>query len=108
MVTDAQRVALELPPFDPSALLPSGDYEMTLEELKDSMLAEGPGEGYPDWDSRWRLGLVENLEILVGQLWEVGVTEIFVDGSFVEDKDHPNDIDGYFECSFVDVATGHL
>jgi len=99
---------VELPPFDPSGLLPPGDYEMTLEELKDSMLVEGPDEGYPDWDSRWRLRLVENLEILVGQLWEIGVTEIFVDGSFVEDKDHPNDIDGYFECSFVDVATGRL
>jgi hypothetical protein len=108
MVTDACRAALDLPPFDPSGLLPSGDYKMTLEGLKGSMLVEGPGEGYPNWNSHLRLKLVENLEILVEQLWEVGVTEIFADGSFVEDKDHPNDIDGYFECSFVDVATGRL
>ena len=78
---------------------------MTLEELKDSMLVEGPGEGYPNWDAEWRAKLVENLRVLVVQLWEVGVTEIFVNGSFVEDKEHPGDIDGYFECSFM--ARGH-
>ena len=108
MVTDACGAALELPLFDPSGLLPPGNYEMSLEGLKGSMLVEGPGEGYASWNSHWRLKLVENLEILVGQLWEVGVTEILADGSFVEDKDHPNDIDGYFECSFVDVATRRL
>lgn len=94
--------------FDEAGLLPPGNYEMALEELKNSILVEGPGEGYPNWDHEWRRGLVENLSTLVGQLWEVGVTEIFVNGSFVEDKNHPNDIDGYFECSFVDVASGKL
>jgi hypothetical protein len=99
---------LELPTFNPDGLLPQGDYEMTLEELEESMLVEGPGEDYPNWDRGWRLKLVENLEIMIGQLWQVGITEIFVDGSFVEDKDCPNDIDGYFECSFAAVATGRL
>lgn len=33
---------------------------------------------------------------------------IFIDGSFVEDKDHPNDIDGYFECDLLDLASGRL
>lgn len=42
------------------------------------------------------------------QLWAVGVTEIFADGSFVEDKDHPNDIDGYFECDLRQFASGEL
>ena len=36
------------------------------------------------------------------------VTEIVIDGSFVEDKDHPNDIDGYFECDLMELATGRL
>lgn len=81
---------------------------MTLENLKSSMLVEGPEEGYPDWDFGWRLKLVENLEGMVGQLWEVGIKEIFVDGSFVEDKDHPGDIDGYFECDVVEFATGNI
>jgi hypothetical protein len=99
---------LELPPFDDGGLLPPGDYEMTLEELKSSMLVEGPESGYPDWDAGWRSKLVENLEVMVGQLWEVGITEIFVDGSLVEDKDHPGDIDGYFECDVVEFATGSI
>ncbi len=99
---------MELPGFNVDGLLPPGDYEMTLEELQSSMLVEGPGEGYPNWDSEWRMWLVENLRIMIGQLWEVGIEEIFVNGSFVEDKDHPHDIDGYFECALVDIATGRL
>jgi len=38
----------------------------------------------------------------------VGITEVFADGSFAEDKDHPNDIDGYFECSRDGLRTGEL
>ena len=74
-----------LPDFDSSGLLPLNDYEMTLEELASSMLVEGPEEGYPSWDRNWRAVLVENLGIMVGQLWEAGISEIFVKGSFVED-----------------------
>ncbi len=95
--------------FDPDGLLPAGDHEMTLQELKDSILVEGPGgEECEEWDHEWRLRLVDNLETVVGQLWEIGITEIFVDGSFVEGKDHPNDIDGYFECSARDFASGRI
>jgi hypothetical protein len=97
---------LELPPFNEDGLLPPGDYEMSLEELKGSMLVKGPEEGYPSWDSEWWMKLVENMGVMVGQLRRVGITEIFVNGSFVEDKDHPNDIDGYFECNVVEFATG--
>ncbi len=39
---------------------------------------------------------------------QVGVAEIFVDGSFVEDKEHPNDIDGYFVCDLRELASGRL
>lgn len=99
---------MDMPDFDLDGLLPPGDYEMTLDDLKASALVERLGEDYPNWDSGWRLRLVENLETMVGQLWEVGVAEIFVDGSFVEDKDHPGDIDGYFECEVLDIATGRL
>jgi len=54
------------------------------------------------------LQLVNNLEILARQLWQVGVRDIFADGSFAEDKDHPNDIDGYFVCALDPLRTGEL
>jgi hypothetical protein len=66
-----------------------------------------PGE-HPAWDAAWRAKLVDGLEILTRQLWQVGVIEVFADGSFVEDKDHPNDIDGYFVCTLDHLASGRL
>lgn len=97
--------------FSPDGLLPAGDYLLTLEELANSMLVHGPlnaANDNPNWDSKWRAKLVKNLEILVEQLRNVRVTEIFIDGSFVEDKAHPNDIDGYFECDLDYYISGDL
>ena len=42
------------------------------------------------------------------QLWQINITEIYIDGSFVEKKAHPNDIDGYFECDYLELANGDL
>ena len=91
-------------------VLRPGDYPMTLDALEKSILVLGPGapKDDPTWDGAWRLKLVKNLRIMVGQLRKVGIDEIFVDGSFVEDKDHPNDIDGYFECDPNRFASGQL
>ena len=97
-----------LPPFDEFGLLPPGDYALTLEELKQSMLVTGPQNRDEHWDTAWRARLVENLGVLVNELWTADITEIFIDGSFVEDKSHPNDIDGYFECELMQLATGAL
>ena len=73
------------------------------------MLVRGQGDaGDSNWDVAWRQRLVQNLGILVRQLWQVGVTEVFVDGSFVEDKEHPNNIDGYFACELMRLASGEL
>jgi hypothetical protein len=44
----------------------------------------------------------------VRRLWQVGVTAVFIDGSFAEDKDHPNDIDRYFECDLEQLGSGAL
>ena len=51
-----------------------------------------------------------NLEILTRQLWQAGIREVFADGSFAEDedKDHPNDIDGYFVCDLAQLRGGEL
>jgi len=99
-----------IPPFEADGLLPSGDYEVSFDELRQSILVVGLGGATmsPTWDSGWRAKLVDNLEILTRQLWQVGITEVFADGSFAEDKDHPNDIDGYFVCGLDLLRSGQL
>ncbi len=97
-----------IPDFQSNGMLPSGDHEVTFEELRTSSLVEGPPNRSATWDSAWRGLLVDNLEVLCKQLWRAGISEIFVDGSFAEDKDHPNDIDGYFVCDLRDLASGNL
>lgn len=98
---------MELPSFDSDGLLPPGDYELTFDELRNSFLVTGSGCG-PGWDTPWRSRLVDNLETLVKQLWIVGLDKVFINGSFVEQKDHPNDIDGYFECDLRYYVSGKL
>ncbi|MGB6306920.1 MAG: hypothetical protein WBF89_03920 [Steroidobacteraceae bacterium] len=85
-----------------------GEYELTFEELRRSSLVVGSGTGVSTWDATWRESLVGNLEVTTRQLWQVGVRDVFADGSFVEEKDHPNDIDGYFVCSLTDLSSGEL
>lgn len=99
---------MALPFFTPEDVLPAGEYAMTLEEIRNSHLVTGEGNPSATWDRAWRSRLVTNLSILVRQLWEVGVDHIFVDGSFVENKDHPNDIDGYFEAEELRIILGTL
>ena len=36
----------------------------------------------PNWDSGWRTQLVDNLEVLTRQLWQVGITEVFADSAY--------------------------
>ena len=96
--------------FDADGMLAPGDHSVTFAELRKSMLVLGPGDprDHPSWDAAWRSTLVDNLEILVKQLWRIGITDVFADGSFVEDKDHPNDIDGYFTCDLIRLTSGDL
>jgi hypothetical protein len=99
-----------IPPFESDGLLPPGDFEVSFDELGNSVLVFGPStaQEQSSWDMPWRLKLIKNLEILTRQLWQAGIRDIFADGSFAEDKDHPNDIDGYFVCSLDLLRTGEL
>lgn len=97
-----------LPDFTPEDVLPPGDYPLTLDGLCASFLVTGSGVLSATWDYNWRAQLVDNLAVLVGQLWFVGIDRIFVNGSFVENKDHPNDVDGYFECDLRQFASRDL
>ncbi len=100
---------MSLPSYTSEGYLPPGDYALTLEQLRHSTLVRCPDViRYPAWDHDWRLQLVDNLEIICRQLWKIGITEIYIDGSFTEDKDHPNDIDGYFVCDLHYFASGDL
>jgi len=95
--------------FTKDGLLPKGEYEYTIEQLRESIFVDGPGRPViQGWDKKWRLHLVNQSEILIKQLWDIGITEIFIDGSFAEAKPHPNDIDGYFECDISKFASGHI
>lgn len=42
---------MDLLPSNEDGLLLPGGYEMSMEELKGSMLVERPEEGYPNWES---------------------------------------------------------
>jgi hypothetical protein len=101
---------VDLPEFTEDGLLPPGDYLLTLEEIKATKLVLGPGQprDHSTWDAVWRERLLDNLTVLVRQLWTVGIDRIFINGSFVENKDHPNDIDGYFVCDMHRLASGEL
>jgi len=74
----------KIPEFTNEGLLPRGDYEATFDELRESVLVVGPEDkrSYPNWDVGWRRWLVDQLEILTLQLWQVGITEVFADGSY--------------------------
>lgn len=89
-------------------ILPPGDYDLTLEQLMQSSLVEGPTRRPRDWNRPWRRTLVQNLTVLVDQLRQVGINEIFVNGSFTSDKSRPGDIDGYFVCERFFLESGWL
>ncbi len=100
-----------VPDFTKEGLLPPGDYKATFGELRESILVEGPGPESvwsEEWDAEWREHLTRQAETMCTQLWQVGIEDIYLDGSFTEAKAHPNDIDGYFECDARRLATGEL
>ncbi|MDP9025137.1 MAG: hypothetical protein M3N13_07180, partial [Candidatus Eremiobacteraeota bacterium] len=75
-----------LPPFDEeTGYLPAGVHDATLAEIKDRF-------GKTVRRSR----LVANLRLVVQQLWDAGVVEVCIDGSFCTSTPTPNDIDGYW------------
>lgn len=88
--------------FNENGVLEPKDYQLTIEQLKQSLLVQGPTYDQP-WNKAWRKLLVDNLEIMLNQLYTVGIEEIFIDGSFVEDKASPSDIDGYFVVDPFDL-----
>jgi hypothetical protein len=76
--------------------LPPGEHPMTLAELGRSFLVTGGQNPPVGWDMPRRSLQVANLCHLAGHLYQVGIDEIFIDGSFSTTKPSPGDIDAYF------------
>lgn len=65
---------MHLPPFNEFGFLPPRDYEFTDLERKQSSLVL-PGQWQSDkGDGNLRARLIENLAIMVEQLWKVSIT----------------------------------
>jgi hypothetical protein len=77
-----------IPRFTDEGLLPPGVHETDLEELKEKM----------GW-SRKRRELLEGLEEALKLMASCGVVRVYLDGSFVMDKDRPNDVDGFYDLA---------
>lgn len=77
-----------IPSFTDEGLLPPGVHDTDLEELKEKM----------GW-SRRRRELLEGLEESLGLMAACRVERVYLDGSFVTDKDRPNDIDGCYDLA---------
>jgi hypothetical protein len=77
-----------VPQFTDEGLLLPGIHETDLEELGEKM----------GW-SRKRSELLEGLEKALELMASCGVERVYLDGSFVTDKDRPNDIDGCYDLA---------
>lgn len=75
-----------VPDFTEEGLLPSGIHKATLKEIQEKL----------GWSGR-RRRLLEGLERALDLMAACSVQRVYVDGSFVTDKDRPNDIDGCYD-----------
>lgn len=75
-----------IPGFDPvTGYLPPGLYLATIDEI-------GRRLGF----TQKRHQLIASLELAVRWLFDAGVTDLRIDGSFVTEKPEPGDIDGFW------------
>ena len=72
-----------IPEFDTNGNLPPGLHRTTLENIKSKLT----------WSIK-RKKLFDGLEEAVKNLRSAGVSQIYLDGSFITTEDEPNDIDG--------------
>jgi hypothetical protein len=66
--------------------LPPGVHDATLKEIRYKL----------GWGQR-RKNLIDGLEMALRLMRDCGIERVYVDGSFVTDKDRPGDIDGCYD-----------
>src|SRR5215207_1498746 len=77
-----------IPALTNEGLLPPGTHEGTVRELREKL----------GW-SRQRRSLISGLERALELMSDCGVERVYLDGSFVTDKDRPGDIDGCYDIA---------
>ena len=75
-----------LPKFNQNGLLPPGIYIVDWEEFVQRF-------GY----NPWRNHLLDGLREALDSLKNVGCRMVYIDGSFVTDKEYPNDYDACWD-----------
>jgi hypothetical protein len=74
-----------IPKFNENGYLPEGIHDATFAEFQQRFV----------WNGK-RLQLLDGLRQVVRQLWDAGVEEIYIAGSFITAAPLPNDVDGYW------------
>lgn len=85
---------MPIPEYREDGSLPPGEHLATWQEL-----AERFG-----WNER-RRRLLEGLQRALAELHRVGCVQAFVDGSFVTDREEPEDYDGCWDETGVDILS---
>lgn len=79
------------PNFEPTGYLPEGIHECTLDDFFQKFMNT-------PWRSKFKQGLMQ----LISDLNSIGVSIIYIDGSFVTNKRLPNDMDICWEDIGID------
>jgi hypothetical protein len=85
--------------FTAKGLLAPGEHDVTIDQLRSGILVTGPTPRGSGWDADHRSLLVDRLEAWLPKIWLSGARFVVVDGSFVEEKGRPSDLDAYFVYS---------
>ncbi len=85
---------MSIPNFNGNGELPTGEYLVTLDEIEARFGSA----------NEVRRKLMQGLKAAVANLSQANVRKLWIDGSFVTDKQFPNDIDGVWEVNeYIDL-----
>jgi hypothetical protein len=87
---------MAIPGFRADGTLPPGEYRATWPEIV----------GRYGWNAR-RRALLAGLRLALSELQRAGCERVYVDGSFVTEKDEPNDYDCCWEEAGVAIPSLH-